>query len=150
MGCETIGPRVIDVRNKSAITRSVPLGDLWSGGCWDRPGVDVVAAGFGWQRGVPGSPGSISGARESKVRTPEDGSDSDTDSATDRKYDDPSADHGKMHDADVAVESANRNMTFDSGIGVDWLKRNNAGSRCEHVTGSRGSVNDPDDVKLQS
>ncbi|KAK2151214.1 hypothetical protein LSH36_372g04029 [Paralvinella palmiformis] len=72
------------------------------------------------------------------------------DIAADRKYDDISANHGKMHDADVAVEPANRNASFDSRIGVDWLKMNNAGSRCEHVTGSRGSVEDPDDMKLQS
>ena len=40
--------RLIDVRKKSVITRSVPLGDLWLAGCWDRTGVDVIAARFGW------------------------------------------------------------------------------------------------------
>ena len=80
--------------------------------------------------------------RESKVRTPEDGSGSDF--AADRKYDDISADHGTMHDADVAVELANRNTSFNSGIGVDWSKMNNAGSRCEHMTGRRGSVDNPE------
>jgi len=30
------------------VTRSVPLGDLWPAGCWDRTGVDVTAAEFGW------------------------------------------------------------------------------------------------------
>ena len=100
-----------------------------------------------WQRhDVPGSPNSILGARESKVRTPEEGSDCDGDIAADRKYDDTSADHGTMHDADVAVGSANRNTSLDSGLGVDWSKMNNVGSLC----GSRGSVDDPDDVKSQS
>jgi len=47
-GCETIVLRLIDVRKKLVVTRSVPLGDLWLAGCWDRTGVDVVAAGFGW------------------------------------------------------------------------------------------------------
>jgi len=32
----------------SVVTRSVSLGDLWPAGCWDRTGVDVVAAGFSW------------------------------------------------------------------------------------------------------
>ena len=82
--------------------------------------------------------------------TPEDGSDSDGDIAADRKYDDASADHATMHDADVTVESANRNASFDSGIGVDRSKLNEAGSRCQHVTGSRGSVDDSDDVKSES
>ena len=45
-GCETIDLRFTDVRKKSVVTRSVPLGDLWPAGCWDRTGVDVVAAGF--------------------------------------------------------------------------------------------------------
>jgi len=80
------------------------------------------------RRGVPGSPDSISGARESKVRTPEDGLDSDSVIAADRKYDDTSTDHGKMHDADVAVESTIWNTTFDSGISVDWSKMKNVGS----------------------
>ncbi|KAK2154834.1 hypothetical protein LSH36_256g04078 [Paralvinella palmiformis] len=31
------------------VIRSVALGDLWPAGCWDRTGVDVVAAGFGWK-----------------------------------------------------------------------------------------------------
>ncbi|KAK2164479.1 hypothetical protein LSH36_63g09020 [Paralvinella palmiformis] len=91
--------------------------------------------------------GCCFGTRESKVRTPGDGSDRECGIAADRKYDDTSADHGKMHDANVAVESTNRNATFDSGIGVDWSKVNNVGSLREHVTGSRRSVNDPDDVK---
>ncbi|KAK2152651.1 hypothetical protein LSH36_322g00005 [Paralvinella palmiformis] len=90
------------------------------------------------------------GARELKVRTPEDGLDSDNDIAADRKYDDTSADHGTMYDADVAVESANRNTSLDSGLGVDWSKMNNVGSRCEHVTGSRGSVDDTDNMISQS
>ena len=47
-GCETIDLRFIDVRQKSVVTRSVPLGDLWPAGCWDRTVVDVVAAEFGW------------------------------------------------------------------------------------------------------
>ncbi|KAK2140836.1 hypothetical protein LSH36_1234g00030 [Paralvinella palmiformis] len=89
-------------------------------------------------------------ARESKVRIPEDGSDSDGNIATYRKNNDTSTDHGTMHDTDVAVELANRNTTFDSGIGVDWSKMNNMGSLCEHVTGSRGSMDVPDDVKSQS
>jgi len=55
-----------------------------------------------------------------------------------------------MHNADVAVESANRNTTFDSGIGVDWSKMNNVGSLCEHVTGSWGSVDGSDDVKVSA
>ena len=46
-GCETIVLRLIDVRKKFVVTRSVPLGDLWPDGCWDRTGVDVTA-GFGW------------------------------------------------------------------------------------------------------
>jgi len=46
--CETIVLRLIDVRKMSVVTRSVPLGDLWPAGCWDRTGVDVVAARFGW------------------------------------------------------------------------------------------------------
>ena len=46
--CETIVLQLTDVRKKLVITRSVPLGDMWSGGYWDRTGVDVVAAGFGW------------------------------------------------------------------------------------------------------
>jgi len=41
-GCETIIVRLIDVRKKSVVTRSVPLGDLWPACCWDRTGVDVV------------------------------------------------------------------------------------------------------------
>jgi len=47
-GCETIDLRFIDVRKKLVVTGSVPLGDLWPAGCWDRTGVDVVAVGFGW------------------------------------------------------------------------------------------------------
>ena len=47
-GCETIDLRFIDVRKKSAVTHSVPFGDLWPADCWDRTGVDVVAAGFGF------------------------------------------------------------------------------------------------------
>ena len=47
-GCETIDLRLIDVRKKLVVTRSVPLGDVWPAGCWDRTGVDVVAAWFGW------------------------------------------------------------------------------------------------------
>ena len=46
-GCETIVHRLIDVR-KLVVTRSMPLGDLWPAGFWDRTGVDVVAAWFGW------------------------------------------------------------------------------------------------------
>jgi len=45
-GCETIVLQLIDVRKK--FPRSVPLWDLWPVGCWDRTGVDVVAAEFGW------------------------------------------------------------------------------------------------------
>jgi len=45
-GCETTVLRLIDVRKKLVATRSVPLGDLWKAGYWDRTGVDVVAAGF--------------------------------------------------------------------------------------------------------
>jgi len=36
------------VRKKLVVTHSVPFGDLWPADCWDRTGVDVVAAGFGW------------------------------------------------------------------------------------------------------
>ena len=39
---------LIDVREKLVVTGSVPLGGLWPASCWDRTGVDVVAAGFGW------------------------------------------------------------------------------------------------------
>ena len=46
-GYETIDLRFIDLRKKLVVTRSVPLGDLWPAGCWDRMDVDVVAAGFG-------------------------------------------------------------------------------------------------------
>jgi len=46
-GCGIIVHRLIDVRKKLMVTRSVPLGDLWLAGCWDRTGVDVIAAGFG-------------------------------------------------------------------------------------------------------
>ncbi|KAK2146079.1 hypothetical protein LSH36_633g02011 [Paralvinella palmiformis] len=64
-----------------------------------------------WQRrGVPGSSDSISGARESKVRTQGDVSDTDSDIAADRKYDDTSAGHGKMHDAYVTVKSKMNNV----------------------------------------
>jgi len=35
-GCETIALRLIDVRKKLVVTRSVPAG------CWDRTGVDVA------------------------------------------------------------------------------------------------------------
>ena len=71
------------------------------------------------------------------MRTPKDGSDINSEIAADRKYDDTSTDHGKMHDADVAVESTIWNTTFDSGISVDWSKMNNVVSLCERVTGSR-------------
>jgi len=47
-GCETIDLRLIDMPKKLVIARSMRLGDLWPAGCWDRTGVDVVAAGFGW------------------------------------------------------------------------------------------------------
>jgi len=47
-GCETIVLRLIDERKKLVVTRSVPLEDLWPIGCWDRTGVDVVAAVFDW------------------------------------------------------------------------------------------------------
>jgi len=47
-GCETIVLRLIDVRKKLVVTHSVPIGDYWPASCWDRTGVDVVAAGFGW------------------------------------------------------------------------------------------------------
>ena len=47
-GCETIVLRLIDVRKKLMVTRSVPLGDLWPAGRWNHTGVNVVAAGFGW------------------------------------------------------------------------------------------------------
>ena len=43
-----MGLRFIDVRKKLVLTGSVPLGDLWPAGCWNRTGVDVVAAGYGW------------------------------------------------------------------------------------------------------
>jgi len=45
-GCEIIVLLLIDVRKKSVFTHSVPLGDLWTAGCWDCMGVDVIAAGF--------------------------------------------------------------------------------------------------------
>ena len=47
-GCVIIVHRLIDERNKLLVTRSLPLGELWPAGCWDRTCVDVVAAGFGW------------------------------------------------------------------------------------------------------
>ena len=47
-GCETIDLRFIDVRKKLVVTSFVSLGDLWPAGCWDRTGVDVLAAWFGW------------------------------------------------------------------------------------------------------
>ena len=46
-GCETIDLRFIDVRKKLVVTRSIPLDNLWPAGCWDRTGVDIVAARFG-------------------------------------------------------------------------------------------------------
>ncbi|KAK2155987.1 hypothetical protein LSH36_224g01003 [Paralvinella palmiformis] len=92
----------------------------------------------------------FAGARELKVLKPEDCSDSNRDITANRKYDDTNTDHRKRPDADDAVESTNRNTTFDSGIGVDWSKMINVGSLCEHVTGSWVSLNDPDDVKSQS
>ncbi|KAK2140605.1 hypothetical protein LSH36_1291g00034 [Paralvinella palmiformis] len=49
-------------------------------------------------------------------------SSSDCDIAADRKYDDPSADQATIHDADVALESANMNTSFDSRIGVEWSR----------------------------
>ena len=47
-GYEAIDLRFIDARKKLVVTRSVPFGDLWTADYWDRTGVDVVAAGFGW------------------------------------------------------------------------------------------------------
>ena len=42
-GCETIVLRLVEVRKKLVVTGSVPLGDLWPPGCWDRTGVGIVA-----------------------------------------------------------------------------------------------------------
>jgi len=46
-GYEAIVLRLIDVQEKSVVTRSVPLDDLRPAGCWDRTVVDIVAAEFG-------------------------------------------------------------------------------------------------------